>query len=228
MMSRLLIYVCFLFLGVKAFAQNAHLRITGLINFPDTAYQGVSYPVGIVLKNVGFSPFQGPLQVILQTDSAYDILYYSQNPNFALFPNDTVTLLANQGGTFGYQFTSQVFKPGNDVVVVWPYSTQMNVDYDSIYTSVYYVPLSSVANNNGFEKSVIKAWPNPFYDQINLDLSGGQIVEQVRVFSIDGREYPVQLRGSVLYLHNFHPGVYLMEIRLTDNTFYYSRMVKTE
>ena len=213
------LYVILIFVGaaMSAGAQTAHLRITNLINFPDTAYEGVVYPVQFILKNVGTGAYQGPFQVILQADSGSEILYFNQNPSFVLFPNDTV-VLSGGNGVMGYQFTSQVYKAGNDVVVVWPYSTQMSVGIDTLVTGVYYIPSGIISNGPDQVKTTMKVFPNPFKDIIHLETGDGSMVEKVRISDLFGREiYRKETAIDRINLPGLKNGMYILELEISDN-----------
>lgn len=218
-MKKTVLIFLFLLTGTfMATAQSAHLRITALYNFPDTAYEGVVYPIQFQLKNVGIGAYQGPLQIVLQTDSATDILYFNQNPNFVLLPNDTVTLIANSGA-MGYVFSSNVFRTGNDVVVVWPYTTQFAVQVDTLYTAVYFVPLSGIANEQEAISTGIPVYPNPFSDLLHLKLTNGMQVEQVRISDLFGKEVYRRIFDGAedLSLEMLHPGIYILEIETSNH-----------
>lgn len=208
-------------------AQSAHLRIVALYNFPDTAYEGVAYPIQVKIQNVGIAPFQGPLQIIIHTDSATQVLYFSQNPNFVLFPNDTAVLSANSGA-LGYVFTSAMYRTGNDVVVVWPYSTQMAVQVDTLYTAVYFVPLSGIAGETEVHSAGLTVYPNPFTDRIHFIPGAGMQVEQVRITDLFGKEvYRRAFKGeNDLPLEMLRPGIYILEITTSGNSKTIVKIVK--
>lgn len=216
-MKRHLLVILFLMSAIGAQAQNAHLRIVSLINFPDTAYEGVSYPVQFVLKNVGPAAFQGPFQVILQADSGTEIFYFNQSPNFILLPNDTM-ILSPGNGALGYYFSSSVYKTGNDVVVVWPYSTQMSVGIDTLYTAVYFIPTGTVSNGQELIKSGLSIFPNPFNDVIYLKPADGTMVESVRITDLFGREiYRNENATDLINLPEMQSGLYILELETADN-----------
>ncbi|MEP7263732.1 MAG: T9SS type A sorting domain-containing protein [Bacteroidota bacterium] len=224
MLKRILIVILLAFGGISVTqAQSAQLRIMSLINFPDTAYEGISYPVGFNLKNVGASPYQGPLQILIMGDSVPDVIYFSNNPNFVLLPNDTVQLYANPAGSQGYIFTPQFFRPGNDIVVVWPYTTQSTVIVDTLFTAVYFVPLAAVSE---YAKEIAGVYPNPFSGILHIKMDSKESVEQVRIFDSSGRlrktEKPTENLLDVSYLE---AGFYLLEFR-TEKKVLYIKVVK--
>src|SRR5438046_2707954 len=76
---------------------QAHLKITRIINFPDTAYEGIHYDsMHIVIKNIGTATYLGNLDVFLYSVqrgiSVYDTLRL--NPfNVPPIPvNDSITI----------------------------------------------------------------------------------------------------------------------------------------
>lgn len=121
-MKRLITKYCILFVLLTGLANaQPHLRVSSLINWPDTAYQNQVFPVVSVVENIGTAVFQAPLQIVLKADSnVFSYLYYNSTATVTILPGDTVHL--SQPG--GYLFDSAVFKPGNNVVVVWPFTTQ--------------------------------------------------------------------------------------------------------
>ncbi len=215
-MCKRLLLIMFLFAGSIAVsrAQSAQLRIISLTNFPDTAFEGVSYQIALNLKNVGATPYQGPLQILIQADSLIDQLYFSNNSSFVLLPNDTVTLIANGNGIFGYNFSSQFFRPGNDIVVVWPYTTQLNVLIDTLYTAVYFVPLAGV---NEYAAERFQLYPNPFVNLIHFTLTGNERVEQVRIFDANGRFSALSIPdNNSIDLFSLKEGLYFLLITTNE------------
>lgn len=224
MLKRILIVILLAFGGrCVTQAQPAHLRIMSLINFPDTAYEGISYPVGFNLKNIGATPYQGPLQILIMGDSVPDVIYFSNNPNFVLLPNDTVAVFANPAGSQGYVFTPQFFRPGNDIVVVWPYTAQSIVIIDTIFTALNFVPIASVSEH---VRELASVYPNPFSGILHIEPGNNESVEQVRIFDSSGRlmgtEKPKQNVLDVSYLKM---GFYFIEI-FTDKNTYFSKVLK--
>jgi hypothetical protein len=225
MLKRILFILLFAAGSFGIVYPQSQLRVTSLINFPDTAFEGVIYPVELTLANVGAAPFQGPIQVLVKGDSAQQagILFFDNSAQFTLMPGDTALLTANPSGTGGFMFDSSVFRPGNDIVVVWPYSTQFNVGIDTLYTAVYFVPLSAI---NKYVREPIRIFPNPFSDIINLDLDPYEKVEQVRITDATGKLVATQLpSGRRLNLSFLEKGFYLLEVR-TDHKVFFSRMVR--
>ena len=107
-------------LSMNASAQNVSLRVDSIYGIPDTVYPGQILSYSVILKNTGFIPYQGPLQLAMdngQGQLAY--LYFSSSP-IVILPSSTYTV-TNTTVTIDSTF----FRPGNNVVVVWPYTSQL-------------------------------------------------------------------------------------------------------
>ncbi len=189
-----------------------HLRIQSLQNWPDTAWHNLVLPVGAVVENIGTAAYYGPIQVILKTDpTTFSYLYFNISFNVSLFPGDTVHLVPPAG----YLFDSAVFKPGNNVVVVWPHSAQTNVLIDSSYTGLYF----DVASFQGIDQPGglpdLQIYPNPANEIARLK-SPQVVVERVRIMDLTGREIK-GLDGEgrhemELPVFDLTAGIYLIEV----------------
>lgn len=205
-------------------AQTAHLRITTLINFPDTAYEGNAYPIGVVLSNIGIAPFTGPLQILIQADTlAPTLLGFTNNPTFSLFPGDSAIIFSNVLGSQGFVFTSQFFRPGNDIVVVWPYAIQSNAQMDTLITAMYFIPVNTVGE---YVLEPGNAWPNPFHNKIQIGLLEGEKLEQVRICDASGRIVFIQDNpDNSIDLSELREGIYFLQSQTSRRSFFV-RLVK--
>jgi hypothetical protein len=225
MLKRILFILLFAVGSFGIAYSQSHLRVTSLINFPDTAFEGVIYPVQLIMTNTGAAPFQGPIQVLVKGDSAQQagILFFDNSAQFTLLPGDTALLTANPSGTGGFTFDSTVFRPGNDIVVVWPYTTQMAVGIDSLFTAVYFVPLTDVGK---YVREPMRIYPNPFSGIINLDLDPAETVEQVRITDAMGKFITIaNPSGRQLNLSFLDKGFYVLEVQ-TDHKVFFCRMIR--
>ena len=203
---------------------QAHLKILSLINFPDTAFNGQVAPVTIVIQNIGTAPFQGVVSVAIQVDSpstGTGLLYFGSQPTIIL-PLDTSVLTPPNG----FLFDNNLFKPGNNVVVVWPYSTQA-VIVDTLTTQVYYFNVAGVdqlTNSNSFS-----IYPNPTSNKINLK-SNDKIIESVRIFNLEGQSISNFLHVNntriQIDISDFPTGIYLIQLDMMDGRRSYLRCIK--
>lgn len=192
-------------------AQSAHLRVSQLINWPDTVYNNQNLPVGAVVENIGNAVYQGALQIILQTDSlTYSYLYFNQSTSVTILPGDSLLFSPPNG----YTFDSTVFRPGNNVVVVWPYSVQA-VLIDSVITHTFFIKSQLQGFPEAKSITGLKVFPNPA-GQITYLQSPDIAIERVRIFSMQGQELQnIQAGGSrqiELPMFDFPVGLYLLEI----------------
>ena len=203
---------------------QVHLTIDSLINFPDTALAGQAYPIAIRVKNIGNQPFQGPIQIGLMRDSLFAYLYYSNNPSTVIYPNDTLTLYSGNG-VFGFAFDSSVFRPGNNVVVVWPLTLQGSVIVDTLSRDVY-VNYTTSLNFPDAENSILLI-PNPVESAIVVIMPRSICIERVRIFNLQGEIiYEEGKYDSAIAIDSFLPGIYLFEGTLSNGNRFYQKFFK--
>ena len=211
-MKRLITKYCILFVLLTGLANaQPHLRVSSLINWPDTAYQNQVFPVVSVVENIGTAVFQAPLQIVLKADSnVFSYLYYNSTATVTILPGDTVHL--SQPG--GYLFDSAVFKPGNNVVVVWPFTTQ-TAAIDTFQTIVYFNNLGTQGLNDPKPIPGLSIYPNPAQAETYI-YSPTSGLERVRILDAFGREIntvPGNRQHKLsLPLEGLPAGIYLLEI----------------
>jgi hypothetical protein len=212
-MKRLLFKIIYLLIFMAGpVAAQPHLRVQSLQNWPDTAWHNLVLPVGAVIENIGNTAYYGPIQVILKTDpTTFSYLYFNTSFNVTLLPGDTVGLYPPSG----YLFDSSVFKPGNNVVVVWPHSAQTSVIIDSSYVNLFFDVNTFQGIQQPAEIRNLLIYPNPAIDRIWIE-SPDVIVERVRILDLSGREIDSRDVGGVhrldMSLVDLRSGVYLLEV----------------
>jgi len=199
-------------LALNSNAQNVSLRVDSILGIPDTVYPGQVVSYSVVLKNNGFIPYQGPLQLAMdngQGQIAY--LYFSATPVLVL-PGSTYTV---SGATV--TIDSSFFRPGGNVVVVWPYTSQL-IAYTPKVFNTY------VMNNfQGVEEvpltQIVSVFPNPTSDFIQIK-SGNRTIERVRIYDINGKlVYQEQNNDGAslfIYVGDLPVGIYSVEMLCND------------
>ncbi|MBK8873388.1 MAG: T9SS type A sorting domain-containing protein [Bacteroidetes bacterium] len=185
------------------------LKVTQMIGYPvlpDTAYEGVSYSVTIKLQNFSNSTINGGVNVLLNTDSGTVVL-----TSFAgLFcsPNDSTAQIIQT-----YNFDSQTYKAGNNIVVVWPVvQSAPAFPIDTFFTQVYFVPLASL---NAPEVEAIKfaLYPNPATSKLKIVGAAEEPLEYVRILMPDGRQVTqiLPFGDGIIDIRRLNPGIYFLE-----------------
>lgn len=211
-MKRLITKYCILFVLLTGLANaQPHLRVSSLINWPDTAYQNQVFPVETVVENIGTAVYQAPLQIVLKADSnVFSYLFYNSTQTITILPGDTVHL--SMPG--GYLFDSSVFKPGNNVVVVWPFTTQ-SAAIDTFQTVVYFNNLGTQGLNDPKPIPGLSIYPNPAQAETYI-YSPTSGLERVRIMDAFGREISTipgnRQHKMNLPLEGLPAGIYLLEI----------------
>lgn len=166
-------------LSLSANAQNVSLRVDSILGIPDTVYPGQVVSYSVVLKNNGFIPYQGPLQLAMdngQGQIAY--LYFSAAPVVVL-PGSTYTV---SGATV--TIDSSFFRPGGNVVVVWPYTSQL-IQYTPKTFSTYVLNTFQGVDEPSLAET-IRIYPNPASSIVHIS-NNYNTIERVRIFDLKGR-----------------------------------------
>jgi hypothetical protein len=209
-MKRALLLLSFLFgfLSYNGNAQNVSLRIDSIIGIPDTVYTGQTFTYSVVVKNNGFIPYQGPVQLAMQNGQgqiAY--LYFSANP-VVILPGSSYTV-SNTILTIDSSF----FRPGNNVVVVWPYTSQL-IQYTPRAFTTYVVNNLQSIEDVPLTQSV-SVFPNPTFDFIQIN-SVNRTIERVRIYDINGKlVYQEQNNNGAslfIYVGDLPVGIYSVEL----------------
>lgn len=210
-----------------SFAGKAQVQLTidSLIGYPDSAIAGQPYFITTILRNAGSTPFQGTVQIAMQSQNfspgAISYLYFSNTP-IVLLQNDTVWL----GSPNGYVFDTTFFRPGNNVVVVWPYSTQL-IQVDSTTIDLYLITLTGLAEAGVVPVSLS---PVPARDILTIKTGHSAPIEYVRIFDVKGRQWPVRSDGTdngyILYLEGLPAGHFILETGFRNNPPTRSRFIR--
>lgn len=158
-----------------------NISVVGLVNFPDTAYEGQTYfQIGLVFKNNDtINNFSGALSVYIKGDSANVDTFYNTT-QLTIAANDTAALFTSNG----FQFDPGTFRAGSNIVVVWPVVNGM-LNTDTLYTSVFYVRASGlVPLLTGIES--FDAYPNPANNYLGFILPHKSVAESVRIYNMYG------------------------------------------
>jgi len=213
-MKRALLLFSFL-LGLLSFngnAQNVSLRIDSIIGIPDTVFPGQIVSYSVILSNNGFIPYQGPLQLAMdngQGQIAY--LYFSATPVVVL-PGLTYTIT---GSTV--TIDSSFFRPGGNVVVVWPYTSQLIAYTPKVFNTYVTNSFQGIAEPSLAE--TVRIYPNPASSIVHIS-NGNYTIERVRIFDIKGRimfnENYDQKSLVELNIDNWPVGLYSIELFARD------------
>ena len=208
-----------LLFSLKGYGQ-ARLSIVSLVNFPDTTTFNTTVPLMVVVQNTGTAIYQGSIQVVysLTPSGAINYLYFNAG-SVVVFPGDTVNLTPANGFTID---STSGFRAGNNVVVVWPYTTQ-GIMVDSM-TITTYVDTSTISAVNEIGFPGLHLYPVPAKEY--LIAAGLKGVEYVRIMSVLGSELFSSLVNSdrlTIDLKRYPRGLYIAEFRNREGEHRYIR-----
>jgi hypothetical protein len=215
LISYVLMVVSVILFNGKESSGQAHLHIARLDSFPqlpgDTAHEfQVYHNIRIVVTNTGNTNFFGDIHVYLHSQSLgiTDTLVEGPHPPYLLLPGDTVSIHANPN----YRFSSTVYAAGDNIIVVWPFST--GTTFDVLQTHVFFQMTVGIPepdlNDRYINSSIVS-------QVLHLRYLDENKVERVRIYDLVGREV-LNLRGAVnvISLAGFNSGLYFIELIQKD------------
>jgi hypothetical protein len=196
------------FLSANTNAQS--LRVDSIIGWPEIVTDSQAVTMSILISNGGGTVFMGDLAILMNipaNDSTPDTLYY--NPADTVMGNsfyDTITVT--------HTFYAADMDAGDNIVVVWPSSSQSAVVHDSLY-------LHLIFNNIGIYENErilsLQLYPNPSGGNIHLRIAHAEKVEQVRVLDILGKEiFSFGEAVSSINVASLVEGIYFVEVKDRD------------
>jgi hypothetical protein len=203
--------VSIFFSARTALAQS--IRLDNIAPFPDTVIAGEVVNMTLYISNNGGTTFNSDLAVLIHSDS-------SVNPPDTMFYDSSYQLTNAVTDTIGitYTFNAADFEAGDNIVVVWPVSSQASamVDPDSLVFTLIVLP-NGIATN--IIQPVAELFPNPAKDMIRIRFSHPEKVEQVRVFDMLGIEL-LRFGGVVTEIstQSLQAGVYVIEVLNKDRS----------
>lgn len=209
LISCALILITGWFAGVNG-QGTASLEVTQLVGYPvvpDTAFEGVPYSVTVKISNNSSLAVNGTVDILLKTDSATVTL--TSFGGLVLLPGDSTAQLIQT-----YNFTSQQYKAGNNIVVVWPVAQGAPaMPIDSLFSNVFFVPLAGVPVPE-VPSASFSIYPIPTSHSICIQHDSGEPIEQVRIYNPEGRLATGWLfsKEGVIDVRNLRAGLYLIEI----------------
>ena len=170
------LFLLIIFISVFAFQKNTvaqTIRLDSIIGFPDTVTDFQAVNMDLLISNSGGILFSGDLIVFFHSlgdTSGPDTLYYNQN--YTLSGNtfyDTVHI--------SHTFTAAELDGGDNIVVVWPASSQMplQVSGDSITDTIYF---NNVGISENKSLQAIRLFPNPSNEKIGFLMANPEKGEQ--------------------------------------------------
>lgn len=194
---------------------------TVLISPSYTINSGTTYTVTGEVKNVGSATINNNVHVnvAIDTSSANGIkkYYWRSTKTYSVtnfLPNATFPFSVNDAATVpnGYKTT------GNGVtIVVWtsvgPLPNDNSATLDSVFTTIYILPLPQSIQEELMQKELIKL-PNPITQNIQFTNTDNWIIDLI---DINGKI--IELKDFKLDILNYSKGFYLLRFRdLNMNT----------
>ncbi len=171
-------------LPLSGFAQTT-LGISAL-NMPDTVYMKDNVTVKVTVRNVGTTPFTGTIESYY-AQSGQTIIYspilIGTTPLHTLNPKDTTSL------NRPIYISPAVFNPGNNIVVVWPTSSGIEVTSKPAYHVIFVIDTFDVAGIHERDlHSGIHVFPVPASSLLFIESNtANNTIEGVRIYDVYGK-----------------------------------------
>jgi len=200
----------FFFIEQNASAQT--LRLDSVVGWPGFVIDSQVVGLQLFISNTGGTNFMGDLAILMnstQHDTVPDTLYYDPNdtiPGNAFY--DTIEIT--------HTFNAADLDDGDNIVVVWPASSQVSVIQDSLHFNLYFNHMG--VEENGSPQTV-QLFPNPSGEIVHLRIAYPEKVEQVRVYDVLGEDLLIFDSGvSRFNVASLSSGVYFVEVRNKDHS----------
>lgn len=198
--------------GLNTQAQNLQIQ-NAIYNLPDTVSYGDTANISVYIKNADTVPFSGSMSLYMGLDTNMQLPVIDSTSLFInnFLPGDSVpmsflTIFDTTSGANG-----QHFRTGNNIVVVWPKTTNIN---GSAQKEVFIeTPLYASKNELLLPDPI--PYPNPTKDKVNVPTS--YKTEELKLYNNMGVAYPVRMmsKGSI-DLSEIPSGIYFLHILHKD------------
>lgn len=178
--------------------------------YSDTTCFGNNDLYMINVKNYGPQPYTGEITIDYAVDST------TIGNSFTLltsdsFPGINISTLGSVPDS-NYISITPAFRSGINTVVIWPRSTTTNfTTHDSLYIPVWVPCLMGISDIE--IKLNTKIFPNPVQQYLFIaNTDKNFMVEQVRIFSCEGKLLNDEPFSGKINLSGLSPGIYFIEL----------------
>jgi hypothetical protein len=218
--NTLLLLLLFAAVVVKG---QVNLGISSVQGFQKYVHNGQQVQYIVTVHNYGPGPLiSGNLLLNTAVDTFVNGFHITKidstliNLNL-LLPDSEKQYVANV--LYSYGPGSNYKKDGN-VIVIWPQATGAN-NIQSYTDTVYIDSVKNGPLNIGEEllidKNRLMARPNPVKEQVILSVPEGNVsIEQVRIYTLEGKEMLCETRDKKISLKELPQGIYLLKAKLSN------------
>lgn len=198
--------ICLLYCG--SIRSQSALYIDSVLVYEDTVILNSTDLYVVQLRNAGPVAYTGTLSVMYAVDSA------GTGTQLSLLDSSFVFLVGFDTGMVHLDSSlvtiDQRFRSGINTVVIWPRSSDPSfITKDSIRVAVF---VSGVAGVHERALQTLSWYPNPAQQEILIvNRDDENRIEQVRIWTMDGRLLLTQRGGPRVNLANLASGAYLIE-----------------
>lgn len=228
-MKRLMMIVLPLLLASGLGAQTS-LGIGGgkiIYGILDTVCEHSTDSYYVYVKNTGQNPFSGTLYLNFAVDSTGNFSWNYPLPDVvqvspALAPGDSIPVVHNQ--TYD---TSDAYRVGGNIVVIWPSGQNVTVSDSSRLTHVQVEYCNTVEEKA--DEVHAKIYPNPVHDRVAVEISGNKLkITAIGLYNCMGELLSVTYNSNNVLLGGYPEGIYFIRITFADGTAKAYKVIRRE
>src|ERR1017187_3687151 len=207
-----IIFAALMLFSFNSIFGQAHLAVTGLTGWRDTANCDSSYSnTYVTIKNVDTTAsYVGSVTVLMQVDTfpVFDTLL--NNVSVYIGRDSSQPYLA-----IPYSFTAQM--AGHDVVIVWPIAIGVP-HLDTLHDSMFVICTAGIPDIP--KNKSISFFPNPANNMLHFDSKYSlNSFEYFRILDVVGEELSRFIpSNNSIPINNLSPGMYFIEVKLKDGS----------
>jgi hypothetical protein len=226
MKKKILLFVLLAFLFGKESMSQAVIGISPYSVYiaNDTLPAGATDSIAFYIVNSGTTPFSGSytLHTSVQ-DSAGTFIFFPVDtvvkPAVTIAPGDSVPEYLNPY----YLVAPSKYHYDINVIVIWPVAASASIGDSLLYVEVLTMP--DGVNEISLDE-LIRAYPNPVSQELNLKNDSKISIEEVRIYDMRGRCINIIKNEETLCTGEWKAGTYLLNITTTDKRSCTIRVVK--
>lgn len=189
----------------------------------DTVNAGSTHTYTVWVKNLGTQAFSDTLSIYTAVvDSMFGlniVNVYNSNSTINIAPNDSAQFTMTEV----YNVSPTGYKTGIDVIVVWPVA-QGAITADSLIFNIFIVDATGIKDID--LQGLLKLYPNPASDKINLDIPSNLNILKIRLIDIQGKESILKANENCINIEMIAAGSYILDIELSNKKHITGKFIK--
>lgn len=180
--------------------------------------------INVYIINKGSSTFNDYFQVITAVQDSAAVTYHTVDTAYSLLP---ISLPPGDSIAFDlspfYEISFDKYHYDINVIVIWPVAFATSTE-DFLHINVYILLPASLQEID--LTHLIKAYPNPTINSLMLENTGKNVIEEVRIYNLQGQLIESLKKPDVVCTEKWAAGTYIINIQLENNKTHTIRVIK--